>query len=89
MSRYRDNIETFSFNVAGGYLIAEFNKMVKPGEGNADLSWAIAANIDTEFNFTISIRMYFYKIINVMFCAFYCDPGTYLLSRKMEITSST
>lgn len=64
MSRYRDNIETFSFNVAGGYLIAEFNKMVKPDPGNAaDLSWAIAANIDTEsYSYSnISIRMYFYK----------------------------
>lgn len=62
MSRYRDNIETFSFNVAGGYLIAEFNKMVKLSAGNADLSWAIAANIDTESNFTISIRMYFLRL---------------------------
>lgn len=77
VSRYRDNIETFSFNVAGGYLIAEFNKMVKPDPGNvADLSWAIAANIDTEsYSYSnISIRMYFFiKIINLMFCSFLLD----------------
>lgn len=59
MSRYRDNIETFSFNVAGGHLIAEFNKMVKLSAGNADLSWAIAASIDTESYSTIDSNVFF------------------------------
>lgn len=29
VSRYRDIIETFSFNVPDGYLIVEFNKMIE------------------------------------------------------------
>jgi hypothetical protein len=49
VSRYRDNIETFSFNVTGGYLIVEFNKTVKRGARRChtdDLS-LFDGNIDT------------------------------------------
>lgn len=69
VSRYRDNIETFSFNVAGGYLIVEFNKMVKPGAGNADLSRrSRQISIYGILFLSISIRMYFCKIIDLIFC---------------------
>lgn len=87
MSRYHDNIESFSFNVAGGYLIGEFNKMVKLAARNADLlrrgisiCGILLKNIG-RYVFLEDYRCYMF-VWEQDLRLFYCiEPGI-LLSRK-------